>query len=155
MLTDNYIRGVAYALGKIAALRKVAGGPGSGVSGNNTKPIGLPHSEHVSVGTRKGILENMHYRLREIPLGEITHVGQSKFVPAKLKKMVKMPEIVKTKPIDVLQVGEHSYHVIDGHHRYLAAKELGFETIKAKVRKKARVTMKGRSTLLRSKLREG
>ena len=39
---------------------------------------------------------------------------------------------MKDKPIEVLKVGDE-YHVIDGHHRFLAAKKIGEKTIKANV----------------------
>jgi len=137
ILSDSYAHGYEEAL----SFYKVAGGPGSGVAGRNTAPIGMPHSPHVSVGTRKGILDNMHWTKKMVCLKDIKCVGQHKYVPKKLAKMVKEPEIVKELPIDVLQVGEHEYHVIDGHHRYLAAKELGLKEIPARVRKKAAKTM--------------
>lgn len=123
------------------AFYKIAGGPGSGVAGKNTKPIDMPHSPYTSVGSRKGILENMHWVKRMIPLKDIKCVGQHKYVPKKLAAMVKKPEIVKENPIDVLQVGEHEYHVVDGHHRYLAALKLGLKEIPARIRKKAAKTL--------------
>lgn len=138
LMFESYQHGFEEAL----SFYKIAGGPGSGVSGKNTKPIEMPHSPHVSVGTRQGILKNMHYVEREIPLKDITHAGQSKYVPKKLTNLLGKPEVVREKPIQVLQVGEHDFHVIDGHHRYLAAKKLGFKTIKACVYKKAAKTMR-------------
>lgn len=137
MLASAYEHGFEEAL----AFFKIAGGPGSGVSGNNTKEIDMPHSEHISVGTRKGLLDNAHYTEREIPMSEITHCGQSKYVPKKLAAMIKKPEIVRDIPICVLQVNEHEFHCIDGHHRLLAAKKLGMKKIKAKVYKKSPKTM--------------
>ena len=116
---------------------KVAGGPGSGVSRNNTKEIkDMPQSDHVSVGTRTGLLRNMAYKEMSVRLSYITHVGQSKFVPSKLKKMVANWKEVKKNPIDLLKVSDHEYHVIDGHHRFLAAKQLGEKTINARVYEK-------------------
>lgn len=114
-------------------MNKIAGGPGSGSSENNTKEIkNMPKSKHVSVGTRKSLLNNMPFTEEVIYISKITHVSQSKFTPNKLKKMIKNWKFIKDKPIEVLKVG-HEYHVIDGHHRYLAAKELGEKTIKANV----------------------
>ena len=116
---------------------KVAGGPGSGVSRNNTKEIkDMPQSDHVSVGTRTGLLRNMSYKEMSVRLSYITHVGQSKFVPSKLKKMVANWKEVKKNPIDLLKVSDHEYHVIDGHHRFLAAKQLGEKTVNARVYEK-------------------
>lgn len=128
-------------------IEKIAGGPGSGVSRNNTKEIkNMPHSEHVSVGTRKGILKNMPFTEEVIEISKITHVGQSKFVPSKLNKMIKNWKFLKDKPIEVLKVGDE-YHVIDGHHRYLAAKELREKTIKANVYVKREEKTAGRNEL--------
>lgn len=122
---------------KFPSLKPIAkGGPGSGVSGDNTEKIAMPHSPYTSVGTRKGMLDNMEYTEESITMDSITHVGQEKFVPRKLEKMVSNWDKVKDKPIDVLKVGDE-YHVIDGHHRYLAAKEIGEDQIQARVRVKA------------------
>jgi len=110
------------------------GGPGSG--GAVTKLINMEKSPHISVGTRKGVLDNMHYFEDSIPMDKITHVGQEKYVPEKLKKMLKNYDEIKDKPIDVLKVGDE-YHVIDGHHRFLAHKKNGAGSVKARVRVKA------------------
>lgn len=118
-----------------AGVSKVAkGGPGSG--GGETKPIDMPHSPHISVGGRKGVLENMAYFEDVIPMEKITHVGQEKYVPEKLNRMMKNYDEVKDKPIDVLKVGDE-YHVIDGHHRFLAAKAKKADIIMANVRVRA------------------
>ncbi len=112
------------------------GGPGSGVSGDNTEPIDMPHSPYTSVGTRKGMLENMAHYEENVPMDSITHAGQEKFVPKKLEKVVNDWDSAKQNPIDLLKVGDE-YHIIDGHHRYLAAKKMGEDSIKANVRVKA------------------
>ena len=123
----------------------VKGGPGSGGPDIETESIDMPQSPHISVGTRKGVLENMDYHEDEIPLDKITHVGQKKFVPAKLDKMLLNYGKVRKMPIDVLKVGD-DYHVIDGHHRFLAAKNNEEPTINARVRVKS-MTAKSALTL--------
>ena len=115
------------------------GGPGSGVGMENTKKIDMPNSTFISVGTRKGVLDNMDYEEKKIPMSKITHVGQAKYVPFKLDKMIKNYEDIKDKPIDVLKVGGE-YHVIDGHHRFLAHQEMKADKIPARVRVKAEKT---------------
>jgi len=132
----------AYEKGQRAYFAKLAGGPGSGVSGSNTTVIGLPKSEYVSVGSRKALLDNMHYRKRTIPLSSIKAVAQEKCVPSKLQKFFDHPDWITNDPIDVLEVEDGVYHMIDGHHRYLAALGLGIKEIPARVRKKAKVTKK-------------
>lgn len=117
------------------------GGPGSGVKYNNTQAIDYPLSEYVSVGTRKGMLDNMEYEEFEIPIAQVTKVAQKNFVPAKLTRMIKNPDVITSKPIDVLWVRGEGYHVIDGHHRFLAARKLKMETIPARVRRKSEKTM--------------
>jgi len=112
------------------------GGPGSGVGYDNTAPFKLPQSPHVSVGTRGALLENMDYTNDEIPMDKITHVGQSKYVPFKLTRIMKDYDKVMQTPISVLKVKDE-YHVVDGHHRFLAAKINGESVIKAKVYEKA------------------
>jgi len=118
------------------------GGPGSG--GAETKEIGMPHSPHVSVGTRKSLMANIEPTLAMVPMAKITHVGQRKYVPKKLKEMVKsldgrMPEDIK--PIHVLKVGSE-FHVMDGHHRYLAARKHGMAEIPAHVYTKTKGVQK-------------
>jgi hypothetical protein len=121
-------------------LDKLGGGPGSGVRGDNTLPIGMKQSEHVSVGTRKALLDNMPFYEDTVDLDDITAVGQEKYVPAKLNRMVDDPEAIK-KPIDLLKVtdpktGSVEYHVIDGHHRFLAAKKKGVAKLRARIYEK-------------------
>jgi hypothetical protein len=133
----------AYSLGQEACLQKLAGGPGSGVKGYNTAHIGhYPKSPYVSVGTRKALLDNMDYHKDQINLKDVSHVAQDKYVPDKVQAMLKNPEIIDKKPIDVLQVGE-KYHVVDGHHRFLVALLLGKHRLHANVRVKAEKTMNG------------
>lgn len=133
------------SLSKTAALvvvdfDKTAGGPGSGVKGDNTLPIGMKQSPHVSVGTRKALLDNMPFYEDTVDLDDITAVGQEKYVPAKLNRMIGDPESLK-KPIDLLKVtdqktGSVEYHVIDGHHRFLAAKKKGVDKLRARIYEK-------------------
>jgi len=133
----------AYAAGENEALEKLAGGPGSGVKGYNTATLDMPKSPYVSVGTRKALLDNMDFHEEKIPLASITHVAQDKYVPKKVQGLLRNPDVVKEKPIDVLKVGD-CHHVIDGHHRYLAAKSMGLDAIPARVRIKADKTFKGK-----------
>ncbi len=110
------------------------GGPGSG--GADTELIGIPHSPFVSVGTRKGMLENMPHKQEMIKIHDITHVGQEKFVPEKLKAMLEKFDDIKDKPIDVLKCND-GFHVIDGHHRFLAHQIMGSDEIPANVYEKS------------------
>ena len=130
-----------YGQDQEVSMSKLAGGPGSGVKGYNTAHIGsYPKSPYVSVGTRKALLDNMDYHKDEISLSDVSHVAQDKFVPDKLQEMLRKPEILDYKPIDVLMVGD-KYHVVDGHHRFLAAIILGKQKLHANVRVKAEKTM--------------
>ena len=47
--------------------------------------------------------------------------------------MIKNWDEVKDIPIEVLKINDHDYHVMDGHHRFLAALEKGEDSIKANV----------------------
>jgi hypothetical protein len=113
-------------------LTKSAGGPGSGISSDNTMYIGLPLSEYVSVGTRKALLENMSFKEVVVPISKITKVAQEKFVPKKLNEMMENKREVLLKPIDLLKIN-NEYHVVDGHHRFLVALKTGAKNIKARV----------------------
>lgn len=115
-----------------AELKKEGGGPGSGVTGDNTLPIGLPLSQYVSVGSRKSILDNMPFYEDTVPMSKITAVAQKNYVPTKLNRMVDQDGIL-SKPIDLLKVSEDEYHVIDGHHRYLVARTKDKKSIRARV----------------------
>jgi len=117
------------------------GGPGSGVAYRNTAPINLPKSDYISVGTRKGLQANMDYDEYDVPLKHITKVGQTAYVPEKVNKFLKNRDWIRTKPIDVLWVRGDGYHMIDGHHRYMAASAMNMETLPARVFKKAEKTM--------------
>jgi hypothetical protein len=139
VLRDSYKNGFDSAL---SSLEKYSGGPGSGVKEHNTAPIDYPQSKYVSVGTRKAMLDNMYYRKEIVPMESITAVGQKNFVPKKLKKFLDNPEIIEGKPVDLLRVGDNDYHVIDGHHRVLAAAVMGKTEISARVRRKSKKTMK-------------
>ena len=134
---------IAYEHGYSEALSfyKIAGGPGSGVSGDNTAPIDMPHCPYVSIGTRKGILDNMHFTEKTVKVADVDHCGQENYVPSKLDKFISDPSLVTGKPIDVLEfVGEDGKkHIscVDGHHRLLAAQKLGIKELKAHVRVKS------------------
>ena len=119
----------------------IEGGPGSGVKYRNTAPIPMLQSPYVSVGTRKSMLQNMDYEEREVSLSQITHCCQKNYVPSKLEKFIKNPDWIADSPIDVLHVPGEGYHVVDGHHRYLAANALNMGTIPAKVYHKSEKSM--------------
>ena len=123
----------AYTAGHEAAIEKLAGGPGSGVKGYNTATLtGYPRSKYVSVGTRKALLENMPYQKEMIQVADINAVSQDKYVPAKLQKFLKDPSIITKDPIDVLRAPDE-LACVDGHHRLLAALQLGLQELPAKV----------------------
>ena len=115
---------------------KTAGGPGSGVSGNNTDPISfLKSSPLISIGFRsrflmdhKPVLDNT-----EVDTARIKYKGQEKMVPKKLVRIMLEWGEVKDKPVDLLKDEHGNYHIIDGHHRALAAILLKEKTIKANV----------------------
>jgi len=117
------------------------GGPGSGIGYKNTAPIDLPMSDYISVGTRKGLQSNMDYDEYDIPLKSITRAGHKSYVPGKVNKFLQNKSWIRSKPIDVLWVRGDGYHIIDGHHRYLAASAMNIETLPARVYKKAEKTM--------------
>lgn len=104
--------------------RKSAGGPGSGVSHPNTDTIDfLETSPIISIGYRKKFMET-HKPVStsvKIPTNKIKYKGQEKMVPKKLIKMIKIWDEVKDKPIDVIVDSEGAFHILDGHHRALAA----------------------------------
>ena len=63
----------------------------------------------------------------------VKKVAQNKYVPEKVKSIVKDKGRALQTPIDVLQVAPQEYHLIDGHHRYLAAIEMGIKELPARV----------------------
>ena len=121
------------ALKEIEDIEKHAGGPGSGTSENNTQSIGMPVSEYVTVGTRQGLVKNAPFFNHIVPLKHIKKVAQEKYVPSKVKSMIKGKGNILQKNIDVLQISPEEYHIIDGHHRYLAAQALGIKELPARV----------------------
>lgn len=109
------------------------GGPGSGGQ-YPTQKMKMPLSPFISVGTRKGILKNMPFELETVPLSKITHVAQRKFVPFKVKRLCKDADSISKYPICLLKVpSEDGYHIMDGHHRYLAAIKKGIDSLDARV----------------------
>lgn len=118
---------------------KVAGGPGSGVKGENTQLIeGFEHSPIISIGKRKAFMKrNKSIVTKRISLSRICYKGQKNFVPAKLNKFVDGHKNGETwmweKPIDVILDKKGKIHLMDGHHRWLAAIECGIKKIKANV----------------------
>ncbi len=142
---------------------KTAGGPGSGVSRNNTDNIDfLDHSPLISIGKRKEFLDSTSpLETKDIPLPNIRFKGQHKYVPEKLMRMI-MDDIrgktdLWSKPIKVIKDSNGDYHIVDGHHRYLAAIIRGREKIKAEVypsnsvEKTAALNMEKRYTNMRKR----
>ena len=121
------------------SLMKTAGGPGSGVSGDNTKLIpAYPQSPWVTIGTRKHFLDtnNPIATDKSISISDIVYVGQEKYVPVKLRKFYDAHVAGETwmwdKPIEVT-IHNGKYAVVDGHHRFLAALLCGKKTIKVNI----------------------
>jgi hypothetical protein len=113
---------------------KTAGGPGSGVTYHNTAPITeLPVSPVMTIGRRTEFMASHTPESATLPLSRITHVAQGKYVIQKLARFLADREgSWREMPIQVLQVGDE-YHLLDGHHRYLAACRLGIEELPAEV----------------------
>lgn len=119
-------------------LTKLAGGPGSN-SSKPTKDItknyrGLALSPVMSLGKRKEFMDG-HSPAKVaqlIILDKVKYVSQEKYMPSKLRKFRDNPDLLE-KPIDVLFDSDGFYHVMDGHHRFLAAKGMDKKKIKANV----------------------
>ena len=123
-------------------ITKTAGGPGSGVKGNNTKPIGMPLTPYITIMKRKAFMNSKEpfVKNRLIEMDDIKFVGQEKYTPAKLNNQVKMALDKNAKdplqfPIDVTLLPSGKYAVLDGHHRFLTARKLKKQNIKANVYK--------------------
>lgn len=115
---------------------KSAGGPGSGVSGDNTDEITfLEESPLISIGFRKKFFDENKPVLTntEVSVDRIKYKGQQKMVPKKLVRMMLKWDEIKNKPVDLLKDENGNYHIIDGHHRGLAAILLKEKNIKANV----------------------
>jgi hypothetical protein len=114
---------------------KTAGGPGSGIGHNNTSPITeRPKSKLVTIGTRKAVMSKKHSRRHPVELKRIKYVAQDKYVIKKLAWMLEHKDEWKNRPIKVLfDPDERVYHLMDGHHRFLAALRLGMKSLKADV----------------------
>lgn len=113
-------------LKKVASLglHKYAGGPGSGVIGDNTEfiPI-LKTSPLISIGYRAKFFED-HKPVEEsseIEVSKIKYKGQEKMVPKKVIKMLFDNENLFDKPIKVIRDENGDFHIADGHHRALTA----------------------------------
>lgn len=121
---------------------KTAGGPGSGTSEDNTKEIpDLPLTPYITIMKRKAFMESKSPFLKDrfIEMNNIKYVGQKKYVPAKVEKFIKAYKDKNDnfnpleKAIDVTLLPDGSYAVLDGHHRFLVAKNLGKSNIKANI----------------------
>ena len=117
-------------------LSKVAGGPGSGVTGENTDVIFfLEKSPLISIGKRKQFMSNSSpvQKNVKVPIKSIKYKGQDKFVPKKLVRIIYNSKDALSKPVDLLLDDKGKYHIMDGHHRALAAILLKKEDLKANV----------------------
>ena len=119
---------------------KTAGGPGSGVAEDNTKPIScLPLTEYVTIMKRKTFMESKKpfIKNKTIKLSKIKFVGQKKYIPKKLEKFIKAIKNNESWPfekaIDVTVDKNGDYAVLDGHHRFLVAKHFNKPSIKANI----------------------
>lgn len=125
-----------YNIHKMAKQIKEAGGPGS----NNSSPTKLITKEYkgialspiMSIGKRKAYMEEHPYSEQTIAVPNIRYVCQEKFLPSKLTKFKKEPKLLDI-PLDILKDKKGDYHVMDGHHRFLAALNTGKKKLKAKV----------------------
>lgn len=107
---------------------KTAGGPGSGCMEDNTAAIDfLEISPVVTIGKRKQFMSTRAPVLEseQVPTKLIKYKGQEKYVPKKLKNFVDAIRAGEKwpfeKPVKLLRDAEGDYHIIDGHHRALAA----------------------------------
>ena len=115
---------------------KMSGGPGSGVTGDNTDEISfLKESPLISIGYRKKFMEKHSPVLTntEVDVSKIKYKGQKSMVPKKLVRMMLKWDDVKDKPVDLLKDEHGEYHIIDGHHRALAAILLKEKNLKANI----------------------
>lgn len=140
-VTKNYVKPSLKTLNLAGYhnLNKIAGGPGSGISGDNTKKIDMPLTEYITIMRRTKFM-NSHKPFakdKKVSMSKIKYVGQEKYVPKKLQKFIDGANKGETwmfeKPIDLTIDKEGNYHVLDGHHRFLVAKHFGKKFIKANV----------------------
>lgn len=125
----------------LAGFNKAAGGPGSGVSHSNTDTIDfLETSPIISIGYRQKFMDTHKPSATSVKIStsKIKYKGQEKMVPKKLVKMMKIWEEIKDKPVDVIVDKEGHYHILDGHHRVLAAILTKVKTVFANVYKAPR-----------------
>jgi hypothetical protein len=118
---------------------KLAGGPGSGVSHENTEAINMDKhdlsiSPLVTIGHRRKIMQSrMEPKSETLDPKKIRFIGQGRYVIQKLGRLMSDPDgDWVDKPIQVLRV-DGKLHLLDGHHRFLAALRLHKPTIKARV----------------------
>ncbi len=121
-------------------LTKTAGGPGSGVQGDNSSLIpGYKITPDITIMKRKYFMDHNtpFFKNKVIKIDDIKYIGQQKFVPKKLKKFIQAIKDGETWPfdkaIDVTINKDGKYAVLDGHHRFLAAIVSGKNSIKANV----------------------
>ena len=120
-------------------LCKTAGGPGSGKIERATRYItydytDLKLSPLMSIGKRKAFMDSREPIEKDvkIPLSKIKYVCQEKYVPPKLEKFINNPDLLEL-PVDLLKDKDEQYHVLDGNHRFLAAKLLKKKVLRANV----------------------
>lgn len=113
---------------------KISGGPGSGKSRDSTDTIeALEKSPLITIHKRKEITSHRGPdRETDVSLDQIDYGAQTTYDIENLGWMLGHFEEWKNDPIQVARV-DGDYHLMDGHHRFLAAKRLGEDTIPAKV----------------------
>jgi hypothetical protein len=115
---------------------KTAGGPGSGVIGNNTSVLPfLETSPLISIGNKNRFLNDHTPIITNTPIdvSKIKYKGQEKIVPKKLVQILINWDKTKNNPIDVIKDQNGDYHVVDGHHRAIAARLLKEKEILANI----------------------
>jgi hypothetical protein len=122
------------SMNKTSDLSKNAGGPGSGVEHDNTaKIMRLEKSPDITIHRREKIkAQREPDREKKVKISDIDYGAQSKYNIEKLGWFLDNWSEWKDSPIDVaLMDGE--YHLMDGHHRYLAADRLRKNTLPANI----------------------
>ena len=119
---------------------KMAGGPGSGTDQSSKKILSkfkeLGKSPIISIGTRAIFMKKNKPNKINSPIlvSKIKFVGQDNYMPNKLEKFYNDPSLLRI-PIDIIEDRNGDYHVMDGHHRFLAALSRGRRKLHANIYK--------------------
>jgi hypothetical protein len=126
--------GVGSGNGQEKTSSKTAGGPGSGKSRDSTERISeLDKSPLITIHKRKKVINHRSPdRKKDVGLGRIKYGAQTTYDIEKLGWMLNNFDEWKDEPIQVARV-DGEYHLMDGHHRFLAANRLGESTLPAEV----------------------